>query len=229
MSSTPGWYPQPDGQERYYDGDNWTDQVRAPQPAGAPGPLPAQPPPADKKGGKLKWLLIPLIGILLCCGGAAVLMGGDDDTDSTGTSTSTSTSDTTTSESPSSSPAESEAEEPAPEETEEPAAEEEPEMTAGQANALRSAENYIDLMPFSRQGLIDQLSSDAGDGYSVEDATFAADNVEVDWNEEAAEAAKNYLELTGFSRSGLIDQLTSEAGDGFTREQAEYGVTKAGL
>lgn len=66
-------------------------------------------------------------------------------------------------------------------------------------------------------------------GRSKADATFAADHVEVDWNEEAAEAAKNYLEMTPFSRDGLIQQLTSAAGDGFTQKQAVYGVDQAGL
>ena len=73
------------------------------------------------------------------------------------------------------------------------------------------------------------MSSEYGDQYSVEDATWAADNSGADWNAEAAEAAESYLELTPFSRAGLIDQLTSEYGDKFTREQAEYGVTQAGL
>ncbi|WP_228760168.1 Ltp family lipoprotein [Pseudactinotalea sp. HY158] len=102
-------------------------------------------------------------------------------------------------------------------------------LTAGQSNALRAAESYLSFMPFSRNGLIEQLSSEYGDGYSVEDATFAADNVEVDWNEQAAKAAANYLDLMAFSRKGLIEQLTSEYGDGYTLDQATYGVDQAGL
>lgn len=102
-------------------------------------------------------------------------------------------------------------------------------MTLSQKNALKAAQNYLAIMPFSHAGLIKQLSSTYGDGYSVEDATFAADNVKVDWNEQAAKAAKNYLELTPFSRQGLIDQLTSPYGDGFTVEQATYGVDQTGL
>lgn len=105
----------------------------------------------------------------------------------------------------------------------------EPEMAAGQKNALKAAENYLSFTAFSRAGLIQQLSSDAGDGYSVEDATFAADNMKVDWNEQAAKAAKNYLDMMPFSRQGLIEQLSSPAGDGYTLEQATYGVDQAGL
>jgi hypothetical protein len=111
----------------------------------------------------------------------------------------------------------------------EESAQEAPKMTAGQANAVESAENYLSFAPFSRQGLIEQLSSDAGDGYSVKDATFAVDHITVDWNEQAAKAAKNYLEMTAFSRQGLIEQLSSDAGDGYTKKQAIYGVDQAGL
>ena len=84
--------------------------------------------------------------------------------------------------------------------TSEPAKLAAPDLTAGQANALKAAENYLSFTPFSRKGLIRQLSSSAGDGYSVKDATYAADHVKVNWNEQAAKAAKNYLGMTSFSR-----------------------------
>lgn len=35
MSAAPGWYPQPDGSERWWDGSQWSDHIR-PQGAGAP-------------------------------------------------------------------------------------------------------------------------------------------------------------------------------------------------
>ena len=84
-------------------------------------------------------------------------------------------------------------------------------------------------MPFSRAGLIRQLSSSAGDGYPKADATFAANNVDADWNAEALEAAKNYQDIMPMSRDGLIRQLTSSAGDQYTMKQAEYAVNKLGL
>ena len=77
-------------------------------------------------------------------------------------------------------------------------------------------------MAFSRSGLIGQLEYE---GYSTEDATFAADNCGADWNEQAAKSAQTYLDTMSFSRQGLIDQLVYE---GFTQEQAEHGVTAAG-
>ncbi|EOM77723.1 hypothetical protein DW322_00590 [Rhodococcus rhodnii] len=97
----------------------------------------------------------------------------------------------------------------------------EPQVSAGQRNALRSAEQYLQFTAFSRSGLIDQL---AFEGFSTEDATYAADTVTVDWNEQAARSAEQYLDFTSFSRSGLVDQLVFE---GFTAAQAEYGADAA--
>lgn len=86
--STPGWYPQPDGNERYYDGSNWTEHVRAAQGASqAPSPMAPQA-PEKKKGGALKWIAIIVGGlILLCCAGVAISMGGDDSSSDTSTTT----------------------------------------------------------------------------------------------------------------------------------------------
>ena len=47
------------------------------------------------------------------------------------------------------------------------------EITLAMDNALASAQDYLDYSAFSRQGLIDQLSSEYGSGFEVEDATWA--------------------------------------------------------
>lgn len=101
-------------------------------------------------------------------------------------------------------------------------------LTGPQKNARRSAETYLEMKGFSKKGLIQQLSSDAGDGYEKADATAAVESLTVDWNEQAARSAKDYLEMQGFSCSGLVEQLSSSAGDGFTREEASYGAKQAG-
>jgi colicin import membrane protein len=64
------------------------------------------------------------------------------------------------------------------------------------------------------------------EGYSVEDATYAADVVDADWDEQAAKSAQDYLDTMSFSRKGLINQLKHE---GFTEKQAVYGVSQTGL
>lgn len=94
--------------------------------------------------------------------------------------------------------------------------------TLGESNALSMAGSYLSTMPFSYSGLIDQLEYE---GFTTEEATYAADNCGADWNEQAALMAKSYLDTMSFSRDGLIEQLVYE---GFTSEQAEYGVTAVG-
>ncbi|MBV9524252.1 MAG: Ltp family lipoprotein [Candidatus Dormibacteraeota bacterium] len=101
-------------------------------------------------------------------------------------------------------------------------------MTPQQQNAAQAAQQYLSIQGFSRQGLIDQLSSSAGDGYSVPDATVAVDSLNVDWNAEAVQAAKSYLAMQPFSCNGLIQQLDSSAGDQFTVAQATYGAQHSG-
>ncbi|MCH1781739.1 Ltp family lipoprotein [Psychrobacter glaciei] len=101
-------------------------------------------------------------------------------------------------------------------------------MTNQQKNAVRSAKNYIGFQGFSRDGLINQLSSDAGDGYNIDDATIAVDSLDIDYNEQAGRSAENYISIMGFSCDGLVEQLSSSAGDKYTKEQAEYGAKLAG-
>lgn len=103
-----------------------------------------------------------------------------------------------------------------------------PVYTLEQQNALGAARSYLDVMPFSRQGLIDQLSSQYGSGYPVDVATWAADTIGADWNAEAVEAAQSYLDTMSFSRQGLYDQLTSAYGSQFTPEQANHALAAVG-
>lgn len=115
----------------------------------------------------------------------------------------------------------------APEETEETETAEETEKddlspTIGEQNALKSAIQYLKIMPFSYTGLIEQLEYEK---YSHEEAVYAADHCGADWNEQAVKSAKKYLDLMSFSRGGLIDQLEYE---GYTHEQAVYGVEQNG-
>lgn len=97
-----------------------------------------------------------------------------------------------------------------------------PSPTTGEKNALRSAREYLSFSAFSYTGLIKQLEYE---GYSTEEATYAADNCNTNWNEQAAKSAKEYLDMSSFSRQELINQLIYE---GYTQEQAEYGVTQNG-
>jgi hypothetical protein len=102
-------------------------------------------------------------------------------------------------------------------------------VTLAMENALGAARDYLEYSAFSRQGLIDQLSSPYGSGFKVEDATWAVDQLTVDWRLQAVKEAKSYLEFSHFSRQGLIDQLSSPYGSQFTVEEATYAVNKIGL
>lgn len=101
-------------------------------------------------------------------------------------------------------------------------------LTGPQRNAARTAKRYLEMSGFSRRGLIQQLSSDAGEGYEVADATAAVDSLNVDWNEQAVRSAKQYLEMSGFSCKGLIQQLSSSAGEKYSKDEATYGAHQAG-
>ena len=98
-----------------------------------------------------------------------------------------------------------------------------PVVSVSQANAKRSAQDYLRFMPFSRTGLIDQLMYE---GFSVEDATYGVDASGADWYAQAVLSAQAYLDMMGFSRSGLIDQLIYE---GYTPDEATFGVDSVGL
>jgi uncharacterized protein YecT (DUF1311 family) len=101
-------------------------------------------------------------------------------------------------------------------------------LTGPQKNAVRAAQSYLSISAFSRDGLIEQLSSQAGNGFNINDATKAVDSMNVDWNQEAVKSAKQYLQLMGFSCNGLVQQLSSRAGAKFTQQQATFGAQRAG-
>ncbi|MCK4712631.1 MAG: Ltp family lipoprotein [Marinosulfonomonas sp.] len=101
-------------------------------------------------------------------------------------------------------------------------------LSGPQKNAVRSANSYLSISGFSRDGLINQLSSPYGDGYSVVDARAAVESLSVNWNEQAVRSAQQYLSIMGFSCSGLINQLSSDAGDKYTVDQATYGAQQSG-
>ncbi len=104
-----------------------------------------------------------------------------------------------------------------------------PKGTTSQVAALQSAQSYLSMgTGFSRVGLIQQLSSKAGEGFPLKDAVWAVNHTNADWNAQAVESAKSYKQMGGFSKAGLMQQLTSKAGEGYTPAQAAYAVKKVG-
>jgi nucleoid-associated protein YgaU len=106
-----------------------------------------------------------------------------------------------------------------------------PVATENEQQALAAAQNYLSDEPgFSYLGLIQQLSSQYGSGFSQSDATYAANNVGANWNQQAVYAAQNYMTTEpGWSCSGMVQQLSSPYGSNFTTAQAEHGAAAVGL
>ncbi|MGG5257536.1 Ltp family lipoprotein [Phycicoccus avicenniae] len=234
MSNTPaGWYPQNDGRQRYWDGQQWTEHF-------APGATEQMPQTAAQTSAvapvttaarpwfRKKRVLIPagLVGAVIL--GSALTSGGDQvkpqdaalkssPTVSAEPAPVTSASPAAEVASPSATPtAKPAAPKPAPK----PAA---PTLTTAQENAKGSAESYLDMSGFSRKGLIEQLKFE---DYATKDIEAALATMKVNWNEEAAQSAESYMEMSHFSRGSLIDQLKFE---GYTSKQAAYGAKSVGL
>ena len=100
------------------------------------------------------------------------------------------------------------------------------------AEALEAASSFIEQKAFSRQGLLNQLTSSYGSQFTLKEATAAVDYLEenelVDWNAEAVEAAKSFSDITNLTKQDLYNQLTSKQGAGFTKAQAEYALKELG-
>ena len=100
-------------------------------------------------------------------------------------------------------------------------------MTGAQQQAVDAAEGYLsDGQGFSDQGLLGQLTSSAGNGFSESDAEFAINYLNPNWDAQAVDSATGYLSGgQGFSQQGLLGQLTATAGEGFTQAQADYAIS----
>jgi Host cell surface-exposed lipoprotein len=107
-----------------------------------------------------------------------------------------------------------------------------PQYTESQQQAIDAADNYLSDEPgWSQAGLIAQLSSPYGNGFSVADATVAVDSLtSVNWNQQAVIKAQDYMtDEPGWSACGLVQQLDSPYGSQFTQAEAEYAVQQVGL
>lgn len=108
-----------------------------------------------------------------------------------------------------------------------------PQYSPAQEQALETALGYLtDGQGFSKAGLLQQLHSSFGNGYSRSLARWAVNQVSSAhlWRRQAVIAAKGYMsDGEGFSYSSLVQQLDSPYGDGFTYAQAVYAAKAVGL
>lgn len=98
------------------------------------------------------------------------------------------------------------------------------EPTIGQKNALKKAESYSKMMHMSKSAIYNQLTSEYGEGFTIEEAQYAIDNISADWKANALEKAKSYQTNMSMSKSAIYKQLTSEYGEKFTAEEAQYAI-----
>ena len=93
-------------------------------------------------------------------------------------------------------------------------------LTNPQKNAVRSAKDWIEYSAYSRNNLIETLSQ--SDGYTIRDATFAVDSLDINWAKQAKKAAKDWIEYSAYSRKNLIETLSQS--DGYTINDAAAAV-----
>lgn len=96
------------------------------------------------------------------------------------------------------------------------------ELTNGQKNAVISAYDDIPFWHPSYDFLLYDLLMDFG-GFSYEEAKFAADHVDVDWDQQAILFAKENSQ--GKSRSGLSEEMRYYK---FSEEQIEMALKEVG-
>ncbi len=206
----PQWQspPQPGGPQQYA----WQQQPQQGFPGGAP-----QPHKKRNKGLRIGCLsIVGLFVLVIVIGAIASAAGGGNKTAASHSSAPPAAPVATT-------PAATSA-------TATPAAPAAPQYSVAQQQAIQAAQQYLSMgSGFSREGLIQQLDSSAGEGFSKSLALFAVNHVKVNWDQQAAESAKGYMKMGGFSYSSLVQQLDSSAGEGFTYAQAVYGAKAAGL
>ena len=79
-------------------------------------------------------------------------------------------------------------------------------------------------MHMSKQGIYDQLTSQNGEKFTADEAQYAVDNLDADYNANALAKAKDYQSQMSMSPEAIRTQLTSSAGEKFTQEEADYAV-----
>jgi hypothetical protein len=91
--------------------------------------------------------------------------------------------------------------------------------------ALIRAQEYIKSFGGSYKNLLDYLKNCLK--FTLDEATYGADNCGIDWKQEAIRAAKKYIENNGeYSYEKMIFQLTLFD---FTQEEAEYAAKQLNL
>ncbi len=93
-------------------------------------------------------------------------------------------------------------------------------LNENQVQAIQTAKDYLDTMPLSQTELLQMLTVE---NINLEDAKFALEYLDIDWNQEARKKAKEYCKhKIGFSKVKLKAQLLF---DHFTEEEADFALS----
>jgi hypothetical protein len=208
MSTPAGWFPQGDGQQRYWDGEQWTDNF-------APGAASVTFPSQARKNWFLRHKVLTAIGAVLLLGTFASIASGS------GTKTIT-TASVAEPVAASATPDQAALDRAAADKVaaDQAAADK---VTADQAAADKVAADQVAADKVAAdQAAADKVVADrkAAADKVVADKAAAANRLTVP-QENAKRSAESYLEMSGFSRSGLISQLKYE---GFAVKDSERAI-----
>ncbi|PCQ21490.1 hypothetical protein CP995_03030 [Klebsiella pneumoniae] len=89
-------------------------------------------------------------------------------------------------------------------------------------NALKSAQDYQEFMPMSDKELFDQLTSDAGDQYTQEEAQYAIDNIENHISDEGSDDEDTDDEYDTVTRSNVMDIVEEYEGSSLDTDTYTY-------
>lgn len=93
-------------------------------------------------------------------------------------------------------------------------------LSENQAQAIQTAKDYLATIPLSQTELLQMLTVE---DINLEDAEFALEYLDIDWNQEARKKAKEYCKhKIGFSKVKLKAQLLF---DHFTEEEADFALS----
>ena len=76
----------------------------------------------------------------------------------------------------------------------------------------------------SKLGIYDILTSEYGEKFDKEDAQYAIDHLEADYEKNALEKAKSYAKDMHMSNDSIYDLLVSNYGEKFTESEAKYAI-----
>jgi len=228
MSTPAGWYPQPDGQQRYWDGQQWTENF-APgvTPETPTGVLPATPagvpsethPPAARKNWFVRHKILTAIGAVLLLGIVSSLAnGGGTKSDRVAAIDQVATS---------TAPAQSAADKAAAAQAvidkaaADKAAADQAVVDQAAADKAAAAQAVVDKAAADKAAAAKATADKAAAAKAAAAKKIADANRLTTAQENAKRKAESYLEMSGFSRSGLIEQLQFE---GFTVNDAKRAI-----